>query len=697
MIFKHLINKIISRLQVLLITALCFFCLQPVKSQGQASGRELGIYMISRACKDSIMLRWAPKNYESWQLGNKSGYMIKRYTVFKNGTSYKDKNPLLLTRQPLKPISVDKWELMSEHNDYAGIAAQSIYGESFDVEAENESPVVSIFNKATEQQNRFSFAMFSADYSAEVARGMGLMYSDKDIQTGEKYLYIVYFGGADTLSFDTAFTYTGTDEIIPLNKPLITEAISQDKFITLQWMSEKGRFGYTSFEVERSDDNGKTFQTRNSSPLINTSEEPIDETLHFFMDSVPQNNVEYIYRVRGVNPFGEKGPYSDTISARGNEGVKTIPRIVKHESLENGSYIEWEFDKKYENKIKGFQVLRSNKSDRGFLQISDVLDKKTRQYNDSDPIPTAYYKVMALSKKGDILVSFPVLVQGIDSIPPLYPTGLQATIDSSGIVYLNWKANTDDDIYGYRIYRANASHEEFSQLTVAPIPDTFFIDTVNLKTLSSKVCYRVMAIDKRQNHSGLSEILEVTRPDIVPPVSPIIKNVFSNNQGICLDWVPSSSSDVVKQVLLRKKENTTEWEAILTVSDSLTTYCDTTVKEGIIYNYTLMAYDDNGLQSEIVRVVSGQKQNKPNALELIFKVNRYGANIELSWTPLDQEGKLFLYRGTSAKPLMTYSRLDTKTNSYTDRKITPGETYSYMIKYLNGKELKVSNVIKVEY
>ncbi len=83
-----------------------------------------GIRMIARPSSDSIMLRWAPVNYESWQKGNKSGYVVERYTLYRNGAAVSGKRNQILTSQPLKPIDLDSWEKLSETDDNAGIAAR---------------------------------------------------------------------------------------------------------------------------------------------------------------------------------------------------------------------------------------------------------------------------------------------------------------------------------------------------------------------------------------------------------------------------------------------------------------------------------------------------------------------------------------------------------------------------------------------
>jgi fibronectin type 3 domain-containing protein len=480
-------------------------------------------------------------------------------------------------------------------------------------------------------------------------------------------------------------------------KPFITQAIGEDKLVTLEWQSPPGRMGYTSFDVQRSDDGGKSFATRNSSPLINTFDEENISNLNFYIDTLSKNNKEYIYRVQGINPFGERSPYSDPISVAGKSKIGEMPHIVKHEFTEEGVKIEWEFDPAFEKLIKSFQVMRSLKDKEDFLPVSDLLSTSQREFTDPEPLPTAYYKIHAFGKNNEFVSSFPVLVQTIDSIPPEPPVELQAVIDSTGEVTLQWKANTEEDIYGYRIYRANSPDEEFSQLTNSPLPDTFYIDQVKLKTLSRNVYYRVMAIDKRQNHSGLSDILEVTRPDVVPPVPPVITNIYSSTKGVCLEWVHSSSSDVVSEVILRKSNESEDWVEIYSISDSATSYCDSLAETGKVYIYTLAAIDESGLRSEIEQKFSGKKQTARQNIELSYKINRHEENILLMWTPVHTEGKYIIYRGVTDATPMTYSVSENSDGTFTDVKVKPQESYTYVVKYIGNGTLVLSNSITVDY
>jgi uncharacterized protein len=673
------------------------FSFSTVLLHSQERTSACSIKMVARPTGDSILLRWAPVNYESWKRGINCGYEVVRYTLYKRGALLGKKQAKRLSTEPLKPYPLERWEALAENDNYAGVAAQAIYGDDFTPVADNSSKVISIFNKATEQQNRFSFSLFAADASAQVARAMGLYFADHGVVAGEKYLYLVFPACGDSLPGDTAFAYTGTDEYVPLVKPVINEVISGTNTATLQWKSPEGRWGYTSFELQRSADGGKTFSPVNTAPLINTFPNKPLQDFNFYIDSLPDNHNRYTYRLRGMNPFGEKGPFSDTVSVKGKEPMGTVPHITRHETLPEGVKLTWDFDVKSEKLVQGFKIMRSTNSVTGFETVTDNIPANTREYTDAHPLGTAYYKVTAWSGNGVLATSFPVLVQLIDSVPPEPPTGLTGKVDTTGLVTIQWTANTEDDIYGYRVYRANSRAEEFSQLTVAPIRDTTFKDKIELKTLTPHVYYKIMAIDKRQNYSAFSEVLEVKRPDVVPPVAPVIRDIYSTSKGVTIEWVHSTSSDVAKEYVLRRMPGRQKWEvyADITQSDSLFTDSLGTVMSR--YEYALQAKDQTGLTSSVEQVVTGVRlASAPPKPILKAQARKQESAIVLQWLPA-KGGRYQLYRADNQERLKLYTAFDGQSTGFTDKNIKPGHTYRYLLKYNGDQGIATSNEISLNY
>jgi hypothetical protein len=94
-----------------------------------------------------------------------------------------------------------------------------------------------------------------------------------------------------------------------------------------------------------------------------------------------------------------------------------------------------------------------------------------------------------------------------DTFPPAPPKGLSA-VSPPGSIQLTWDANTEADLAGYRVLRADAPGETLRPLTPEPIHDASFNDQ-NIKPGVSYE-YAVIAIDRNGNASAPSQRLAVT-------------------------------------------------------------------------------------------------------------------------------------------------------------------------------------------
>ena len=594
------------------------------------------VKLMARPMPDSIMLRWAPTTYQLWLNGNKFGYHVIRTTIIRNGEFVKEKSKQL-TKQPLKPRPLDAWESLAEVNGYAGVAAQAIYGDGFDVETNEGSSIIDIMNKATEQENRFGFALFSADQSTEVARFSGLWYTDQDVKKNEKYLYQVYAAQLpDGIQADTAVFYTGVDEFLPLPAPIDVKAEPDDKMVTITWDKQFQSQYFNSFWVERSDDDGKNFSRLNDVPLVNTTPEGHDEAnFHFYVDTLPDNATAFQYRVIGISLFGELSPPSKTKITKGIYKISSVPTLTATPGP-TGETVQlfWEFPNEKQEKVDGFRIYRSEKFDHDYELLKDNLPAISLSCNDQQPLMTGYYRIQAFNNGFEGPRSIPKMVQLIDSIPPAIPTGLTANTDTSGIVQLKWTANADEDIFGYRVFRANHIKEEFSQITIETTLLNSYVDTISLKTLTKEVYYKVVAIDQRQNKSGFSEILKLERPDVVPPAAPVIKTIGSTPQGILLKWHPSPSNDVNKQVLYRNRQGSREWEVIKSFPPDSIQTTDQPPLSNTVYRYLLIAVDKTGNESKPASPVAGKyhaPKQKQVWIQPTVKINKKKGTVALNW------------------------------------------------------------------
>jgi fibronectin type 3 domain-containing protein len=664
--------------------------------------RKACIEVIARPSQDSIMLRWAPLSFESWSDANKSGYVIERFTMTRRGQPVSPAEVRTITVEPLRAWPLAAWEPLVKRDRYAAIAAQALYGSTFDIDM-GKSSVFQIVNKAKENEQRFHFALFSADMSTAVARASGLLFADKQIKKDEKYLYRISIAHATQICQGSVFT--GADQLYQLPVVAGVKAVRKDNNVMIEWQRDRLNL-YTAYQVERSTD-GKKFTSISDESIVNVS--PTEEessSLIFVSDSVAVTGRLW-YRVVGITPFGEKGPEDEPVEASTEYTLGEPPYVTEAHSNDNKKMIlQWRFTDILNDKIKGFHIDRAGSPSEKFKRITgQLLSPQIRTYTDIDPGQVNYYKVTAIGLDNHEYSSPLYLAQLVDSIPPSAPIALAAAVDDFGNITLQWKANQEPDVYGYRVYRSNYRSEESSQVTTEPIKRTSYSDKINLNTLNHHIYYQVMAIDRNQNHSPLSQVLEVKLPDKVKPVPPVFLPVHSTDKGVELQWQPSSSDDVVKYDLYKQAVGDKQWIRITSIpskGDSIYSYRD----ENMImpkYSYTVVAIDSTGLESDPALAVTGNRiesKLKPSVTMKQPVVNRETKQVVLSWS-YDQQGveSYRVFRAIDAAEPVLYRTIPASSKEFTDKTLMPGRKYSYRIMavFTNQSKSQLSNELIVNF
>jgi len=641
-----------------------------------------GVQMIGRAQKDRILLRWAPTNPTVWQYTLKYGFIVERYTILRNKVMLDLPEKITLTPSPLKAWPLAQWESLVNEDDWAGIAAEAIYSEKFEITESFSSDMASAINKVKEIDNRYSFAMFAADQSRRAAQASGLFFEDAAAKPNEKYLYRVYSPvPAEKIKLDTGFVYIGLADYSDL--PLLSDVqfTLEDKAAVISWPGRKYNHIYNSFILERSDDGGKSYQATSEVPIINTSN--IASAPEYVMkgDSLPAYNINYLYRVKGITAFGEISPPSESVSIVAHPLLNYMPRIYGTTVSPNGTIsIRWEFPAEGQDLIQGFKLYRSDKAKGVYQVLEKNILPTVRATIDKAPINSNYYVLAAFDRYGNETRSLSSLAMLEDSIPPTSPVNLQGKIDTAGVVTLSWDKNKELDLHGYRVYRANLATEEYVQITKNPVREPVFTDTIEIRTLTKDIYYKVAAIDNHYNPSTYSDSLLLARPDVIAPAPPVFESINNNTQGITIKWINSSSEDVTKHVLYRRSATDTGWAPIyiLNGKDSIGFFTDslTIVKE--LYAYTVIAVDESGLESIPAKPVSAKRVDLgvKSAVQYInAQVDRNEKRIQLSWRypeknvlnyriyRAEENGNLSLHKVVSASTAETFNDKDLKVNT----------------------------------
>jgi uncharacterized protein len=663
------------------------------------------IAVVGRPSPDSITLRWAPLAVKTWQLGNTAGYVIERYTIARDGALISPPEKIILTPSAVKPLPENAWEPLVKRDRYGAIAAQSLFGDRFEVDL-GKSDVFTIVNKVRENEQRFSFALFCADMSPAVAKASGLWYTDRTVRKSEKYLYRINIIQPGTENLRGSI-FIGPDDPYSLPQPTNLKAEFNDQQVAIQW-DKNAVAPYTAYSLERSED-GKNFAPLSETSSVTLTPVGQEEIRYeYATDSIPDIAKTYYYRVRGITPFGEYSASSETVSGKSIPSAADVPYITNDENLQNTSILlRWEFPESGHSSIKGFTIERSTKAQGEYKTLTPaLLSTSTRTYTDLTPQQVNYYRVKAHGLKGEELFSPPYLAQLIDSIPPSIPTGLRASIDQQGTVVLSWLPNKESDVYGYRVYRSNFKDEESAQITSEPIAPNTINDKVNVNTLNEAVYYTVMAIDRNQNHSPLSEILRVPLPDKIKPQPPTLLPLESDDKGVTLQWWPSGSDDVVQYDVYRKGAGKDEWQRLKIVSagkDSIYQYTDGTAEPGKQNVYTIIALDDAGLESDPAPPIKAGKSDTGLKSAITWKeplVDKDGQQVTLRWGYNNTAVKSYqIFKSVNGDAIKLYRTIAGSNSQWTDKPLKTENTYNYRIiaVFENGAKSTLSKELKVEF
>ncbi|MDA3816720.1 MAG: hypothetical protein PF486_05040 [Prolixibacteraceae bacterium] len=689
LIFKMACNS----LMVMIVLLVCVF---QSKAQGNTSGvevRKANLHLIAQPDADSVVLRWAPSTAGGWIVANQLGFTVERIKIDEN-IGVDDDGYETLNEAPLMPMLLDDWKAYAgPDNHLSAIAAQAVYGDSFIPEPLNQNELSVLKNAADELTNRYSFALFAADNDAVTANALGLRYVDREVEPGERYAYRVFVSQTtNEYRYDTAYVILTVEDVPKWPSPGGLEFESGDGSIKLKW-DESALYPFSGYYVYRSDDGGSTYQKMNKIPLVVVSTKDNPDPKPFYTDTSTINYSMYHYQILGITPFGGLSEAAEIKAYSKDMTPPLAPHINKTRQISSSQVkVSWKMQDVPDD-LKGFFVARSAGPVDGFkLLHNEALPKNTFEYTDNILGETeAYYSVAAVDTAGNLSFSPAVMSVFIDTIPPSVPQNLSGIIDSAGKVTLTWDLGPEKNITGYRVLRANAPDHEFLQLTGHVHPDTVFIDSVNINTLTRYVYYRIAAVNNRFQHSEMSGMLKLRRPDVLPPDEAVFHDVFVTDTCVNLKWYCSGSDDVAGQNLYRRDKPGSDWDLLASLEPGVSFYTDSDVLTHVKYYYTLTSVDSSGLVSNEAFPVAarpydtGYRQAIEN-LDAQYNDEDKTVLLEWSYKPLTDERFWFvIYKSINGGNYKLYKAVDGDERNFVDKFPTVGESgYGVMVKTSSG-------------
>jgi rhamnogalacturonan endolyase len=174
--------------------------------------------------------------------------------------------------------------------------------------------------------------------------------------------------------------------------------------------------------------------------------------------------------------------------------------------------------------------------------------------------------------------------------PPAKPLNIRTTVWDD-TVKIEWDANSDLDLAGYRIYRGK--NADSLSLLIDVGTATSYLDTD--VTNDSTYYYAVVAYDSDNNESVFSDIVKAT-PTIRPETPGGISYRFDSN-SIMLIWDTQDFENISKVNIYRSETEDMVFELITALNKSLNTYIDEKLTTGKTYYYRLSVTDTNDVES----------------------------------------------------------------------------------------------------
>jgi len=655
-----------------------------------------------------VELRFFPSKKVILETGFREGLIIERAIA---GTD------IFVEIVRLNPFTDNQWdEAMaalprdSETLDLLDLAreflksAQTPKGGNFDFEL----GINALKQQKADEDMEYAIFVLSAVRNAKVAEALGLSYFDKSVLPQNSYTYRVKTIGTPPIY--TMVPWPFTIETINnatqyKNDVYVYEG---DTELNFAWKESDYLSGYL---IERMGPNENNFSPLNTTPIYNlTGGEYEGEKRGSYRDENLINYQVYTYRFYGSNLFGEKILFSEVKAMPRDRTPPEQPFLEKpaHVAL-NQVLLKWQMNPEPAPDLLGFVVGRSNATEGDYEVLhSNLLPKGTRSFTDSTFVTGGlnYYVVQAVDTAFNVSSSFPVAVTLINTIPPAQPVFVSGIIDSTGVVTLEVAKNSERDLMGYRLFKANDPDHEFSMIyehfidtdTLNHTIQLVFTDTVTLNSLTPFIYYRIKALDFNYNQSDFSEMMIIERPDTIPPTTPVFKRVVSSKTNVELHFALSESSDLASHELYRKTNMEQPWNLHATLEPDQTVYVDSAVVQETTYYYSLRAVDKSGLYSDYAHPMSGKAyddgvRKAVDAFALTIADN----TAVLSWRYADfREGTYFVIYKTDNKGRFRQHARTTQFN-FSDQLKTPiSVRYAVKVFTPDGGQSPLSNEVVYE-
>lgn len=689
--------------------------------------RPAAINLLARSYGDSIVLRWAPEDFVTWNYLNQVGYNLYRIYTDKSGKIHDD-----LIAKGIRPMSLEQLRARYPESDSLAFAAVGmIYGEGGikpNQTRERYGQMGAMLEIYDDQQTQFAFAAMVSEWRPDVAQAIGLRYVDRDVKQGLNYQYILQPAKRDSLG--RLPIAPGVVEIEctkykpAVYAPVYSDTVSTALSLVLRWEDKVN----STFEVERRLEGETEWKRLTVRPYASAFDNGFDnEDLNRYSDAVDKPGV-YEYRVLAYDAFGDLLVSSTTHKVRvGDVDAPTPPTIRQILITREGdpdstqvitAHVEIE-TAGIEDDCIGYLPLYYNEryTGKNWKKISDQLFAPTDTVLSIDVsrLSTGMLTIAAVDTAGNMGYSMPVQLRIEDKKAPEPPINFKAEVEENGRIHLSWSPAPEDrgDIAFYEVAVANDTTHQFVIISPQQMRDTTFTDSVAVDVNQKYIYYRVRATDYASNIGRYTKMLQVERPHLLPPTPAHLDTLVVDTEGIHIRWIAGADKATIIHNVFRRQENQPDWELIASLNADSVAANDYHIciddnppfNNRRRYEYVVESFNSTGMSSGPSLVVSVLNDRNTAVNVSLNLVGRYDSDAErtrLSWDcegeQPDGERYWGVYVRKPGKDTFEYLiSEDINDPLHSNRLLSPGETAEFYVKllYSDGRSSKPSNIVKV--
>ncbi len=367
-----------------------------------------------------------------------------------------------------------------------------------------------------------------------------------------------------------------------------------------------------------------------------------------------------------------------------DRNLKTIER-KDIKSMANMSSIALEWSIVQDNKIKGYNIYRSNtnKGNRNFVLVGSFNNRFVSHFVDRklQPNTTYYYSISTIGKNG---------TQSKSSLP--YKETTKKVLSSVGYIValtqlpgqtkIMWRPHRYEGVYFYMIQRSPQKVDKWVE--IARVKGRLNAEYIDYDVHDNKTYrYRIFCVTYDGIKSSSSKIVSSKTKRV--PKSP--KNVTaSTNQPkqVTISWEPPNDTKEIKYYKIYKGVGSTNYmfSVIAKVDKKSNSYIHKIDEPGVSGFYKVAIVDKDNLEStQNTRSTLGKTLGRP-APPIIIEVHKSGNSISFVWKSVDKRAVYYYVR--KRKDGMAFLNDTQKIGKLTvtqfkDKDIKRGEKYIYTV------------------